>query len=73
MTFAPFLFGRIAFHRAHAMLKTKCNLKDRKDNDGLYHLASCRQKADWTVGPNLTRLLSVLYNAQLRDLRTNGQ
>ena len=42
------------------------NLKDGTDYDGLYHSARCRQQADWLVGMNLSRLYSILYNAQLR-------
>jgi len=41
-------------------------LKDGADYDRLYTAAVCRQKADWLVGMNCTRLFSVLYNAQLR-------
>ena len=42
------------------------NLRSGADYDRLYHAADCRQKADWLVGLNYTRLFSVLYNAQLR-------
>lgn len=42
------------------------NLRSGTDYDRLYHAADCRQKADWLVGLNYTRLFSVLYNAQLR-------
>ena len=42
------------------------NLKDGTDYDGLYQSAMCRQKADWLVGLNYSRLFSVLYNARLR-------
>ncbi|MGL4790390.1 MAG: DNA topoisomerase 3 [Anaerotignaceae bacterium] len=41
------------------------NLKDGKDFDLLYESAMCRQKADWLVGINATRLFSLLYNQQL--------
>ena len=33
--------------------------------DALYHSALCRQKADWLVGINATRLFSVLYHRTL--------
>ena len=33
--------------------------------DSLYHSALCRQKADWLVGINATRLFSVLYHRTL--------
>ena len=42
------------------------NIKDGTDYDGLYQSAMCRQKADWLVGMNFSRLWSVLYNSQLR-------
>lgn len=42
------------------------NLKPGSDYDNLYHAASCREKADWLVGINFTRLFSVKYNAKLR-------
>jgi DNA topoisomerase-3 len=42
------------------------NLKDDAEYDNLYHSASCRQRADWVVGLNLSRLYSILYNTPLR-------
>jgi len=42
------------------------NLKDGTEYDRLHHSARCRQQADWLVGMNFSRLLSVLYNSQLR-------
>ena len=42
------------------------NLKNGADYDNLYQSALCRQRADWLVGLNCTRLFSVLYDAQLR-------
>ena len=41
-------------------------LIDSTEYDNLYRSALCRQQADWTVGMNLSRLFSVLYNATLR-------
>ena len=41
-------------------------LKNGADYDNLYHSALCRQKADWAVGLNLSRLFSIIYNARLR-------
>lgn len=41
------------------------NLKDGASFDLLYESAACRQKADWIVGINATRLFSLLYNQQL--------
>ena len=41
------------------------NLKPGADYDGLYQAALCRAKADWMVGINASRLLSVLYGRTL--------
>ena len=41
------------------------NLKPGADYDGLYEAALCRAKADWMVGINASRLLSVLYGRTL--------
>ena len=40
-------------------------LRPGRDYDALYHSALCRQKADWLVGINATRLFSVLYHRTL--------
>ena len=37
------------------------NLKPGSDYDSLYHSALCRQRAEWLVGLNATRLFTVLY------------
>ena len=37
------------------------NLKPGSDYDCLYQSALCRQRADWLVGLNGTRLFTVLY------------
>ncbi len=37
------------------------NLKPGSDYDSLYQSALCRQRADWLVGLNATRLFTVLY------------
>jgi DNA topoisomerase-3 len=47
-------------------------LKDGKDYDNLYAAASCRERADWLVGYNLTRLASVLYGATLNTGRVQS-
>ena len=39
------------------------NLRDGAEYDNLYAAASCRERADWTVGVSATRLFSVLYNS----------
>ena len=41
------------------------NLCPGQDYDGLHQAALCRQKADWLVGINATRLFSVLYGRTL--------
>ena len=41
------------------------NLRPSSEYDALYHSALCRQKADWLVGINATRLFSVLYHRTL--------
>ena len=41
------------------------DLRPGADYDPLYHSALCRQKADWLVGINATRLFSVLYHRTL--------
>ena len=40
-------------------------MKDSKEYDNLYYAALCRQRADWLVGINLTRLYSKLFNKKL--------
>ncbi len=41
------------------------NLRDVRDYDNLYSAAVARSEADWIVGINGTRALTVKYNAQL--------
>ena len=41
------------------------NLRPGNDYDGLHQAALCRQKADWLVGINATRLFSLLYGRTL--------
>lgn len=41
------------------------DLRPGADYDGLHHAALCRNKADWLVGINATRLFSVLYGRTL--------
>ncbi len=40
-------------------------LKDSSTFDNLYHSADARDKADWLIGMNLSRLLSALYRGKL--------
>lgn len=41
------------------------HLKPGKEFDNLYRAAQCRAEGDWLVGLNITRALTVKYNAQL--------
>ena len=41
------------------------NLKNGKEYDDLYQAALCRERADWIVGMNATRLFSTLYGQTL--------
>ena len=41
------------------------NLKDGREYDDLYMAALCRERADWIVGMNATRLFSTLYGQTL--------
>lgn len=40
-------------------------MKPGAEYDNLFHAALCRQRADWLVGINLTRLYSTMYNKKL--------
>lgn len=42
------------------------HLRDDSDFDHLYEAALCRQKADWLVGMNASRLFSLLYGTTLQ-------
>ena len=41
------------------------DLRPGRDYDPLYQSALCRQKADWLIGINASRLFSVLYHRTL--------
>lgn len=41
------------------------NLKNGREYDNLYQAALCRERADWIVGMNATRLFSTLYGQTL--------
>lgn len=41
------------------------NLKNGREYDDLYQAALCRERADWIVGMNATRLFSTLYGQTL--------
>ena len=48
-----------------AIRKGFSELRPGSDYEGLHHAALCRNKADWLVGINATRLFSVLYGRTL--------
>ena len=48
-----------------AILDGFADLKDGKEYDPLYEAALCRERADWFVGMNATRLFSTLYGSTL--------
>jgi DNA topoisomerase-3 len=48
------------------------SLKDGAEYDNLYAAASCRERADWLVGLNCTRLFTVLYGATLNTGRVQS-
>ena len=48
------------------------NLKDGTEYDNLYAAASCRERADWTVGLSATRLFSILYGNVLSTGRVQS-
>ena len=48
------------------------SLKDGKQYDTLGEAASCRERADWLVGLNCTRLMTVLYGTTLNTGRVQS-
>jgi DNA topoisomerase-3 len=48
------------------------NIKDGAEYDSLYAAASCRERADWLVGLNATRVFSVLYGVTLNTGRVQS-
>ncbi len=55
----------ISSMEASAITEGFQNLKDGAAYDNLYQSALCRAQADWLVGINATRLISVLYGQTL--------
>ena len=49
-----------------AIRKGMAHLRDDAEFDSLYEAALCRQKADWLVGMNASRLFSLLYGATIQ-------
>lgn len=48
------------------------SLKNGAEYDNLYAAASCRERADWLVGLNCTRLFTVLYGTTLNTDRVQS-
>ena len=48
-----------------AIVEGFANLKSGTEYDALYEAALCRERADWIVGMNATRLFSTLYHQTL--------
>jgi len=48
------------------------SLKNGAEYDNLYATASCRERADWLIGMNITRLMSVLYGTVLNTGRVQS-
>jgi DNA topoisomerase-3 len=48
------------------------NLKDGREYNNLYAAAYCRERADWLVGINCTRAMSVLYGSTLNTGRVQS-
>lgn len=61
----PFKRLWISSMEEKSILDGMANLRPGQDYDNLYQAAACRQKADWLVGMNLTRLYSKIYNNKL--------
>lgn len=54
-----------SFSDVWAIRKGFANLRPGAEYDPLYQSALCRQKADWLIGINATRLFSALYHRTL--------
>ena len=61
----PFLRLWISSMEDSAIREGFANLKPGSEYDSLYEAALCRERADWLVGMNATRLFSVLYGRTL--------
>lgn len=48
------------------------SIKDGTEYDSLYAATACRERADWCVGINATRLFSVLYGTVLNTGRVQS-
>lgn len=61
----PFRRLWISSMEEKSILDGMASLKDSANYDNLYQAAFCRQRADWLIGINLTRLYSTMYNTTL--------
>jgi DNA topoisomerase III len=61
----PFKRLWISSQTDRAIQEGFAGLKPGYQYDNLYHSAQCRAEADWLIGLNVTRALTVRYNAQL--------
>ena len=61
----PFLRLWISSMEDRAILEGFRNLRPSAEYDALYDAALCRERADWLVGINATRLFSLLYRQTL--------
>lgn len=61
----PFKRLWISSMEEEAIKKGFAELRPSAAYDNLYHSALCRQRADWLVGLNATRMYSCLYNKKL--------
>ncbi|MCD8153417.1 MAG: DNA topoisomerase 3 [Clostridiales bacterium] len=61
----PFLRLWISSMEDSAIRDGFANLRPGTEYDALYEAALCRERADWIVGMNATRLFSVLYGRTL--------
>lgn len=61
----PFLRLWISSMEDSAIRDGFAHLKSGKEYDALYEAALCRERADWIVGMNATRLFSCLYGQTL--------
>lgn len=61
----PFLRLWISSMEDSAIREGFAQMKSGKEYDALYEAALCRERADWIVGMNATRLFSCLYGQTL--------
>lgn len=61
----PFLRLWINSMEEEEIRRGLANLKPGSEYDSIYEAALCRQKADWLVGMNFSRLYSLMYHTKL--------